>query len=218
MTVEVSKIPSYTKRKWLVVVCLAATVAAGIYLWTNVFQYYLFPKRFGVVEQGLIYRSGQLSAPLVKKVLAKYNIKTIVILTGEKPDQADQQAEKQAADEINIKILRFPLNGNGTGDVNEYTRAIVAIANAQKYKQPILVHCASGAQRTGGVIAMYRLLVQKQDPDWVEDELEYYGCAIDDKPTLYAFLNNNMAELAMQLKESGVIDEIPSPLPQIPRD
>ncbi|MFH1369857.1 MAG: tyrosine-protein phosphatase [Planctomycetota bacterium] len=218
MTVEVSKIQRNTRRKWLVIVCLAATAAAGIFLWTNVFQYYLFPKRFGVVEQGLIYRSGQISAPLVKKVLAEHNIKTIVILTGEKPDDPDQRTENRAADEMNIKILRFPLSGNGTGDINEYARAVTAIVEAEKSNLPVLVHCAAGAQRTGGVIAIYRVLVQKIDPNIVEDEIEKYGCSIDDKPVLRSFLNDNMAELAMQLKESGVIEEIPSPLPQIPRD
>jgi tyrosine-protein phosphatase SIW14 len=218
MTVEVSKIRAHNRRKWVVILCLAVTVAAGAWAWRSVLKDRIIPKRFGVVEQGLIYRSGQLSATLVRKVLAEYNIKTIVILTGKPSDRPDQQAEKQAADEMNIKILRFSLNGNGTGDINEYARAIFAIADAQKHKQPVLIHCAAGAQRTGGIIAMYRLLVQKKDPRWVEDEMEYYGCAIDYKPTLYAFLNNNMAELAMQLKQSGVIEKIPSPLPQIPLD
>ncbi len=80
------------------------------------------------------------------------------------------------------------------------------------------MHCAAGAQRTGGVIAIYRLLVQKIDPNIVEDEIEKYGCDIDDKPILRSYLNDNMAELAIRLKQAGVIDQIPAPIPQIPRD
>jgi protein tyrosine phosphatase (PTP) superfamily phosphohydrolase (DUF442 family) len=218
MTVEVSKIKSYSRRKWLVILCLAVSVTAGLLACVNIFKNLVIPKRFGVVEQGIVYRSGQISVPLIKKVLAEYKIKTIVVLTGEKPGDPDQQAENRAADEMNVEILRFPLSGNGTGDINEYARAVVAIADAQKHKQPILVHCTAGSYRTGGVIAIYQVLIQKIDPRIVEDEIEKYGCAIDDKPLLRSFLNNNMAELAMRLKKSGVIDEIPSPLPQIPRD
>jgi protein tyrosine/serine phosphatase len=171
-----------------------------------------------VVEQGRIYRSGQISAPLIKKILTKYNIRVIIDFTSADSNDHDKQAEKQAAAELNIKVLRFRLSGNGTGDVNDYAGAVVAIVNAEKQNLPVLVHCAAGAQRTGGVIAIYRLLVQKMDPNIVEDEIEKYGCEIDNEPVLHSYLNDNMAKLAMLLKQAGVIDEIPSPLPQLPRD
>jgi protein tyrosine/serine phosphatase len=218
MTLEITQVQSHTKcrHRWLLIIGFTILVAAGIWLWTSVFEQRLSPKRFGVVERGCIYRSGQLSAPLVKKVLAEHHINTIVDLTDKQPANPDQQAERQAAAELNIKILHFPLRGNGTGDVNEYARAIVAIADAQKNKQAVLVHCASGAQRTGGVIAAYRLLVQKKTPVFVATELEHYGCDIDDNPELINYLNSNMAELAKLLKKAGVINEIPSPLPQLP--
>jgi hypothetical protein len=134
------------------------------------------------------------------------------------PNNPDKLAEEKAAAELNIKILRFSLNGNGTGDVNYYVGAVTAIANAEKQNLPVLVHCAAGAQRTGGVIAIYRVLVQKIDPNIVEDEIEEYGCPIDDRPALRPFLNDNMADLAIRLKQAGVIDQIPDPMPQIPRD
>jgi protein tyrosine/serine phosphatase len=219
MALEVAQVQSHTRcrRRWLLVMGFTTLVAAGIWLWTGVFEQRFVPKRFGEVERGCIYRSGRLSAPLVKKVLAKYHINTIVDLGAEKSADPDQQAEKQAAAELNIRILRFSLSGNGTGDVNEYARAIAAVAEAQKNKLPVLVHCAAGAQRTGGVIAAYRLLVQKKTLGFVAAELEHYGCDINDKPALLNYLNNNMAELAKLLKKAGVIDEIPSPLPQLPQ-
>ncbi len=111
------------------------------------------------------------------------------------------------------------MSGNGIGDVNDYASAVAAIANAEKQNLPALVHCAAGAARTGGVIAVYRLLVQKTDPNIVEDEMEKYGYHVhDNKRSLLPFLNNNMAEFAIRLKQAGVIEEIPNPLPQIPRN
>lgn len=202
------------RRKQLLVAGLAALLVAGsVWGWTSVIKDRVIPKRFGVVEQGRIYRSGQLSASLVKKILARNNIRVIVDLTTDDPKKTDQQAEKKAAAELNVKTLRFPLGGNGAGDVNCYAGAVAAIANAEKENLPVLVHCAAGAQRTGGVIAAYRLLVQKKDPVFVVSEMKRYDWTQKGNPDLLPYLNSNMARLAEMLKQAGVIDEIPVPLP-----
>ncbi len=209
---------SGNRHKWVFVAVPAIVIGLAIWAWFGIIRDQVIPKKFGVVVPGHIYRSGQISAPLIKKTLTKYNIRVIIDLTSDDPKDHDKQAEKQAATELNIKVLRFPMSGNGTGDVNDYASAVAAIANSEKQNQPVLVHCAAGAMRTGGVIATYRLLVQKIDPNIVEDEMEKYGCAIDDKPVLRSFLNDNMAGLTKQLKQAGVINEIPAAIPQIPRD
>ena len=154
------------------------------------------PKDSALWCRGISTAADKYSASLIKKTLTKYNIRIIVDLTSADPNNPDKQAEKQAASELNIKVLRFTMSGNGTGDINDYAAAITAIANAEKQNLPVLVHCTAGAQRTGGVIAAYRLLVQKIDPNIVEDEIEKYGCDIDDRPVLRSFLNDNMAEFA----------------------
>ena len=218
MNINTSQVHPRTGRRWVFVTGLVIAIGLAIWAWFGIIRYNIIPKRFGVVEQGRIYRSGQISAPLIKKILTKYNVRVIIDLTSADTNDRDKQAEKQAAAELNVRILRYSLRGNGTGDVNYYASAVAAIANAKKQNLPVLVHCAAGAQRTGGVIAIYRMLVQKIDPNIVEDEIEKYGCDIDNKPVLRSYLNDNMATLAMLLKQSGVIDEIPSPLPQLPRD
>jgi protein-tyrosine phosphatase len=207
-----------TGGKWLFVAGPVIVVGVAVWAWFGIIKYHIIPKKFGVVVPGHIYRSGQISAPLIKKILTKYNIRVIINLSSADPDDRDKLAEEKAVAELNIKVFRFPMSGNGTGDVNDYAIAVAAIANAEKQNLPVLVHCAAGAQRTGGVIAAYRLLVQKMDPNIVEDEIEKYGCDIDNKPVLRSYLNDNMAKLAMLLKQSGVINEIPSPMPQLPRD
>ena len=217
MALDGSKIQNPRRnRGWLLAASITALVAAGISLWTGVLQDRFIPKRFGVVEKGLVYRSAQLSASLIKKVLTKRNIRVIIDLTFEDPNDFDQQAEKKTAEELNVRILRFPLGGDGTGDVNNYARAITAIADAEKNKLPVLVHCAAGAQRTGGVIAAYRLLVQKKDPAFVISEMKRYGWKTKGNPELLTYLNSNMAVLARLLKQTGVIDEIPAQPPQLP--
>jgi len=218
MNINTSRVYSRAGHKWVFVAVSAIVIGLAIWVWFGFVKYHLVPKRFDAVIPGRIYRSGQISAPLVKKNLTKYNIRVIIDLSSVNPNNPDKLAEEKAAAELNIKILRFSLNGNGTGDVNYYVGAVTAIANAEKQNLPVLVHCAAGAQRTGGVIAIYRVLVQKIDPNIVEDEIEEYGCPIDDRPALRPFLNDNMADLAIRLKQAGVIDQIPDPMPQIPRD
>jgi protein-tyrosine phosphatase len=193
-------------------------IGLAIGAWFGFIKNHVIPKKFGVVVPGHIYRSGQISSTLIKKVLTKHNIRVIVNLSSYDADNSDKRAEENAVKELNIQVSRFKMSGNGTGDVNDYADAVIAIANAEKQNLPVLVHCSAGAMRTGGVIATYRLLVQKMDPNIVEDEIEKYGCAIDDKPVLHSFLNNNMAAFASRLKQAGVIDRIPAPIPQIPQD
>lgn len=201
------------KRMWLTIIGLAVLSGAGIWVWKDILEDRFIPKRFGVVEHGRIYRSGQLSVSLVKNVLAEHNIKLIVDLNSREPDNPDQQAEIDAAVELKIRILRFPLGGKGTGDINKYARAITAICEAEKNNTPVLVHCAAGTQRTGGIVAAYRLLVQKKDLNFVIRELKHYGWRPKRNPALLPYLNDNMAELASLLKQADVIDQIPQPLP-----
>jgi protein tyrosine/serine phosphatase len=218
MNVNDSKVYSTTGRRWVFVAVSATVIGLAIWASFGLVRYHLFPKKFGVVVPGHIYRSGQISAPLIKKILTKYHIRVIINLTPADPKNDNKLAEDKAAEELNVKVLRFPMGGNGIGDVNDYASAVVAIADAEKQNLPVLVHCAAGKMRTGGVIATYRILVQKIDPNIVEDEMEKYGCPIDEKPVLRSYLNDNMAELAILLKHAGVIDQIPAPIPQIPRD
>lgn len=196
----------------LLVIAIAGLV---IWLWKNVLEDRLIPKRWGVVQAGEIYRSGRLSAALVKKMLRENNIAVIVDLTGDEPSDKDQNAEKEAAVELGIERLSFPLKGNGTGDINHYAYAIAAIVDAKRKGKPVLVHCAAGTQRTGGVIACYRMLVEKKSPSFAYAELLRYDWKDKPDQILPNYINSNMAKLAELLKEMGVIDEVPNPLPVI---
>jgi protein tyrosine phosphatase (PTP) superfamily phosphohydrolase (DUF442 family) len=199
----------------ILVVCLLG--GAG-WFWEDVAKDRLIPKRWATVEEGRIYRSGQLSAALVRKMLVRHGIKVIVTLTGEIPHDPDQEAENKAAEELGIELLRFPLSGNGTGDVHRYVEAVAAIVEAKRQAKPVLVHCAAGAQRTGGVIACYRLLVEGRPPAYVLDEMRRCGWKPKDT-ALLVYLNQNLGTIAALLHERGIIQTPSEPLPvlSVPR-
>lgn len=206
----------WRRRGFLAVLLCIAFGSLGIWAWQEVLKDHFVPLRFGVVDEGSVYRSGLLSTSLVKKILVQHNIRIIISLTEYKPGDSRHEAERQAAREWGTKIVRFPLRGDGVGNVEKYAKAIATIVDAKKKNWPVLVHCTAGTQRTGGVLAAYRLLVQRHDPAFVIEELQRYDWDPEDDHVLLRYLNINMADLAARLVEMGVIREIPNPIPKLP--
>lgn len=212
--------PVHRRRRWPWIVAAVAVVIGigGPVSWNNGVREALFPKNFGIVEPGKLYRSGQISHWQIRKVLVENHIGRIVALSGHGGHAADLAAEQQAVDELHIRRDLFPLGGDGTGQVAQYVGAVAAVAEAERAGQPVLVHCIAGAQRTGGVIACYQLLVEHRPPAEVYAEMRQFGHDPHDNPHLLDYLNQHMAEIAAGLVEKGVIDKVPDPLPQLKSD
>jgi protein tyrosine/serine phosphatase len=173
------------------------------------------PKRWGVVEDGKIYRSGQLSRHLVKRMLRDNRIKVVVDLTSDDPDEPNHVAELAATAELGIERRVCPLVADGTGDVHVYARAVSEVAAAARQGKTVLVHCAAGAQRTGGVVALYRMLVQGKSPEFTLAEMESYKYDPRSSPKLLEYVNAHVGEIAADLVQDGVIERVPDPLPQL---
>jgi len=169
------------------------------------------PKNFGVVDEGELYRSGQIQSRFIRNVLVERQIAHVVNLGVDK-EKTDQIAERKTCSDLNISRQTFFLNGDGTGPVQSYIDAIESITKARRAGKPVLVHCSAGAQRTSGVVAVYQILVEGQDVnDAVAHALEYHSP--DDNPALFAYLNTNIATIAQGLVDRGVIERLPATLP-----
>ena len=190
-------------------------VAAAIFAW-DALKYRFIAKRFGVVVPGRVYRSGQISKWMLDKTISEHGIAVIVDLQGVDPESEHQLYEIAAAERLGVELLRFPLAGDGTGDIARYADAVQAIAENERAGRPVLVHCAAGSQRTGGAVVSYRLLVRGDSPEIAFSELERFKW--DPESPLIGYLNARMSELARMLVERGVIDSVPDPLPQLPEE
>ena len=201
-------------RSTCAVVLVVLVVIGGLVVWNQVKDRFI-PRRWGVVEPGRVFRSGLLSKELVKRTLQKHGIGVVVSLINEERDRPDQDAERRVCAELGIRRVVLPLAGNGTGDITRYADAIEAILQARRESKPVLVHCVAGVSRTGGVIAMYRVLIEKRSPAEAYEEMCDYGYDGDHRPELLAYLNRHMGELAAMLVARGILDRVPNPLPRL---
>ncbi len=170
---------------------------------------------WGVVVPGKIYRSAQMSSWLLRQKLRDNHISEIIFLSHDDDADSDVRAEKLFAANTRIPFLNFPMMGDGVAPPGMYTAALTALCDAIRAGKTVLVHCHSGAQRTGGVIAVYRMLVQKMPPDQALAEMEHYGHDPRRNLTLVPFINEHIGEWAEALVRDGVIDRVPDPLPKL---
>jgi len=197
-------------------VVVAALVGAAL-LWQVEGVKQLFgPRNWGEVEPGF-YRSGQISRFVLKKALQQHDVKLVVFMSGDKANRPDVQAEAQICRDLGIERINCGLAGDGTGDIRSYANAIEAISKARREGKPVLVHCHTGSQRTGGAVAYYRMLVEGRPAAEAHAELLQYGHDPRDNPDLLPYLNAHMRELADILVERRVIDRAPDPLPVLPQ-
>ncbi len=98
-----------------------------------------------------LYRGAQPTEAGVKE-LAKMGVKTIIYLRG---DDAKAKTEETWTRNAGIKFINVSLNNwfePKTGDIERVIKNIVAPEN-----QPVFVHCKRGADRTGTIVAVYRI-------------------------------------------------------------
>ncbi len=116
-----------------------------------------------------LYRGAQPKAGGLQKLKA-IGIKTIVNLRGT-DDQT--QAEGETARTLGLRYFSIPLPGFSAPDDQEVQRAL-DIINAVD-NQPVFVHCQHGEDRTGTIIACYRIAHDGWTAAQAKKEAESYG-------------------------------------------
>lgn len=133
----------------------------------------LFPKRFGAVVPGEIYRSGKLTPAALAGVVEEHGIQTIVDLGAwEEGSRADRR-EQRTAEALGVDRIRLDLVGDATGDPNAYLKALRVMTDPES--QPVLVHCGAGTERTGCLVVLYRMGEQGWSMEEVYAEADQSG-------------------------------------------
>ncbi|MBO68897.1 MAG: hypothetical protein CL398_11375 [Acidiferrobacteraceae bacterium] len=196
---------------WIIIII---AVALLLYLFDRYVKWHLYPKRWGIVEKSSIFRSGQLTPRQIRRQVTAHDIDVIISLMTPLPGDLSYEAEVGLTKE-GLERYVYPLFGDGTGDIDKYAAAIEKIHDSVRSSKKVLVHCAAGAQRTGGVIAMYRILVQGKSIKFAMSEMERYGWRPKKNPALVPYINENLEKLVELLIERNVLENLPSELPYL---
>lgn len=144
-------------------------------------QHYHF-RRFCVVDEGILYRSGQLTPTGLKRVVHDHGIKTVITLrsAGEpnRPtlDNAEVQfCQKYHLDHHRIAIpQRSWLATSGTAPIDKGMEKFCEIMDNPE-NHPVLIHCYGGIHRTGVFCALYRLEYNRWSRDEALAEMQALG-------------------------------------------
>jgi tyrosine-protein phosphatase SIW14 len=133
-----------------------------------------------VVDDGILYRSGQLSVDGLARVVHDYRIRTVVTLrdahvTGDEPPDL---AEEEWCKKEELNYYRLPHrpwlapDGSVPNEIN-VVKFLQIMKDPANY--PVLVHCLAGKHRTGAMCAVYRMEYDHWSNQKAIDELELFG-------------------------------------------
>jgi len=117
-----------------------------------------------------VYRGAQPTAKGIQFLKKKHGIKTIIYLRG-KGDGAN--SERKLAETEGIKFVNVPLHNWFRPKNAQIENAISEITKEEN--QPVFVHCARGADRTGTVIAVYRMKFDGWTGKEASEEAKKFG-------------------------------------------
>jgi protein tyrosine phosphatase (PTP) superfamily phosphohydrolase (DUF442 family) len=120
-----------------------------------------------------VYRGAQPTNSGFKD-LAELGIKTVVDLRdiGEH-SQAD---ERKVVTDLGMRYISIPMQGMSTPK-NEQVAAVLRLLN-DTTGEPVFVHCKRGADRTGTVIAVYRISHDSWENKRALSEAKSYGMSV----------------------------------------
>jgi protein tyrosine/serine phosphatase len=131
-------------------------------------QTYAELPNFHVVNARL-YRGGQPRAGGLKK-LAALGVKTVINL---RDDDAREAEEEREARSLGLRYFNVPLSRTHRPDARQVDELFALMDAAGN--QPVFVHCKRGADRTGALIAVYRVSHDGWTAERALEEAERYG-------------------------------------------
>ncbi len=183
---------------WLGVLVVAA-VFAGVFLWRHAVRPHVLAKNFGVVVPGQIYRSGELSAASMERVIETHGVRTVIDLGTHEPGSADERREQRVCDVLGVERHRMQLSGDATGDPNYYVEALRIMSDPSK--RPVLVHCGAGSERTSCAVILYRHIIEGKAIDDVYHEAYDHKHRDARNPHLRAVLNEWTDEIGAAYRD-----------------
>jgi protein tyrosine/serine phosphatase len=125
------------------------------------------------VAAGEVYRSAQPSAAAITNYQRDLGVRTILNLRGENLGAAWYDNEIATARRLGIQHIDFKMSARRGITKEEAWRLIQIMDQAPK---PLLIHCESGADRSGLASALYLAAIKRTGEEIAERQLSFrYG-------------------------------------------
>lgn len=155
-----------------------------------VFYGFFYIPHFSVVQDGILYRSGQPDMRDLKRLREVYGVRMLVNLR--RMDEQDGSKglslpeERAETERLGMKFVHMPMDSDEAVDSQDVRRWLEIVANEDNW--PILVHCKRGVDRTGLLAAVYRTKIQGWEPSRALDEAVAERLDPDRNPHLKAYI------------------------------
>ncbi len=142
---------------------LAALLASALAGWGCARLAY----NFGTIEPGRIYRSAQPSPFFLHWLRSGPEIRTLINLRGDTPGWESAFAARHE-----MRLFVFDLSASRPPTQRDVERFLSILRDQQNY--PLLVHCRNGVDRTGYMLALYRVQQAGWDVDRAAREMNRF--------------------------------------------
>lgn len=138
----------------LMVAVLALGVASGY-----IYQQHLRYRHFAVHDPGQMYRSAWVSPDVMRELIERYKIRTVVNLcTPGETGECNWELERVVVRRAGARFLELPLPRDLNYERLAITPHLAVLQDSDNY--PILVHCNDGLERTSLFITLYDMTVR----------------------------------------------------------
>jgi protein tyrosine phosphatase (PTP) superfamily phosphohydrolase (DUF442 family) len=145
----------WTPVRWLArsLALVALALAMGAVSLAAYCAVIVYEGNFHTVAAGVLYRSAQLDDAELKTVVHRYGIKSILNLRG--ANAGSPWYDREVAESRALGLVHYDYGLSARRFVTRHQIADI-LAILRGAPKPLLIHCMSGADRSGLVAALYR--------------------------------------------------------------
>lgn len=151
------------KFKFVITALVLFLFTAGGYV-----SYVIASGNFHTITPGEAYRSAQLDSARLEYYIKKYGISSIVNLRGCNPDEVWYINEIKTCANLSVKHFDVSLSALHEPDPTQVRQLLEIFTSAPR---PTLIHCKAGADRSGLVAAMWKVIVDHETKTTAKNQL-----------------------------------------------
>ena len=139
---------------------------------------------------GTLYRGAQPQMPALAR-LKELGVTTVVDLRGEGSEE--RKREKKEAESLGLRFVSIPISG-WSPPTNEQVAQFLALFRGPA-PEKVFVHCRFGDDRTGVMVATYRMAIEKWPSQQALKEMYFFGFNGFWHPAMIQFVKDFPARL-----------------------